>query len=144
MSVILCDIDGTIANGEHRTHLIRSKPKDWDKYFDLCHLDTPIYPMRDILKALSHTIQIVYVTGRMERTRVKTREWLMSHNFPDGAIFMRQEGDFKEDHLLKMEMLKKARDLGWEPLMVFDDRNRVVAAWREAGLLCAQVADGDY
>jgi hypothetical protein len=33
---------------------------------------------------------------------------------------------------------------GFEPIMVFDDRNRVVKALRAAGVPCAQVAEGDF
>jgi hypothetical protein len=33
---------------------------------------------------------------------------------------------------------------GYEPIMVFDDRNQVVKMWRERGIVCAQVAEGDF
>ena len=30
--IVLCDIDGTVANNDHRQHLLRNY-KDWDKFF---------------------------------------------------------------------------------------------------------------
>lgn len=33
---------------------------------------------------------------------------------------------------------------GYEPIMAFDDRDRVVKMWRDAGIPCAQVAPGDF
>ena len=39
--IILCDIDGTIANNNHRQHLL-GEFKDWDKFFYEMSNDEPI------------------------------------------------------------------------------------------------------
>jgi hypothetical protein len=57
---------------------------------------------------------------------------------------MRKEGDHRDDDIIKLELLEQVRADGFEPIMAFDDRNRVVAAWRSAGVPCAQVAPGDF
>ena len=44
----------------------------------------------------------------------------------------------------QIELLEQMRLDGWDPGMAFDDRSRVVKAWREAGIPCAQVAEGDF
>ena len=44
-----------------------------------------------------------------------------------------------------MELLKeRIRKDGYEPFLVFDDRQRVVDMWRRNGIQCCQVAPGDY
>ena len=57
---------------------------------------------------------------------------------------MRKEGDHRPDHIIKLELLAQIRSDGFEPIMAFDDRNSVVKMWRDAGIPCAQVAEGDF
>jgi len=45
---------------------------------------------------------------------------------------------------VKREMLDRIRADGYNPIMAFEDRSRVVKMWREAGIPCAQVAEGDF
>ena len=40
--IVLCDIDGTIANNDHRQHYLEDK-KDWDGFFAELINDAPIY-----------------------------------------------------------------------------------------------------
>tara|TARA_B100000795_G_C22636774_1_gene374842 strand:- start:55 stop:219 length:165 start_codon:yes stop_codon:yes gene_type:complete len=41
-NIILCDIDGTVANNDHRQHFLDGK-KDWDGFFDALNKDKPIH-----------------------------------------------------------------------------------------------------
>jgi hypothetical protein len=144
MKCFLIDIDGTVANGDHRLHHIQKEPKAWDDYFLACGSDAPIDHMHAVVTALSETFQIVYVSGRSDMVRQQTIDWLDSHGFPCDALYMRKQGDHKNDDALKIELLAQVRADGYEPIMAFDDRNRVVKAWRDAGIPCAQVAEGDF
>jgi hypothetical protein len=87
---------------------------------------------------------IVYVSGRSDVCREATVEWLKKYGLPDGPLFMRKAGDHRNDDILKIELLAEVRAQGFEPIMAFDDRDRVVAAWRAAGIPCAQVAPGNF
>lgn len=143
------DIDGTIADGTHRLHYIEKTPKDWDAFFDACPADKPIKHMHRLMDDLNnYGTVIVYVSGRSDRVRKQTEEWLFQNDFPPvtglNRLYMRKAGDYKQDDLLKIELLAELRADGYEPTMVFDDRSRVVKAWRAAGIPCAQVVDGDY
>jgi len=142
------DLDGTLANANHRLYLItgeNANAKKWDEFFDLCHLDTPIEHMIALAWALNSAgWPIVIVSGRSDVVRGKTEEWLRQH-FPFyEKLLMRPAEDHKDDDILKMEMLAELRAMGYEPEMAFDDRSRVVSAWRAAGIPCAQVAAGDF
>lgn len=144
MKCFLIDIDGTIANGDHRLHHIQKEPKAWDDYFLACGGDTPIDHMHAVVCALSDHCHIVYVTGRSDLIRMETIAWLDQHGFPCDALYMRKQGDHTNDDVLKIQLLAQVRADGYEPLMAFDDRKRVVDAWRAAGMPCAQVAEGDF
>ena len=51
---------------------------------------------------------------------------------------------FRSDDIVKFELLEQILEFGYEPILVLDDRDRVVKMWRAAGLRCLQVAPGDF
>lgn len=139
------DIDGTIADGSHRLHHIQKSPKDWRTFFAFVIDDRPIKHIVDLARDLHRAGgTIVYVSGRSDECRAMTQTWLNLYRLPPGPLYMRKAGDHKDDDKLKIEILADLRRDGFEPIMAFDDRNRVVAAWRSAGVPCAQVAEGDF
>ena len=76
--IILCDIDGTIANNDHRQHFLQGK-KDWDGFFSELINDEPI--IRIIKKINAYHDEgknIIFLTGRPERFRYSTTLWLLS------------------------------------------------------------------
>lgn len=139
------DIDGTLANGLHRVHHLKKSPKDWDAYFATLSEDSVIAPVAEVCRALhSAGGMIVYITGRPGEHINATFEWLKVNNLPHGPIYHRESGDYRDDNIVKIELLKEAEKDGLEPIVIFDDRKRVVLAVRGAGYTVAQVADGDY
>ncbi len=141
------DLDGTLADGEHRIHHIKKEPKDWRTYFSLCYKDQPIEHMVKLARELwspNYGGAVLVVSGRSDEVRVETIEWLDTHQVPYDRLYMRRAGDYRPDNILKIEMLEQIRADGFEPIMAFDDRARVVQAWRAAGIPCAQVAEGDF
>lgn len=139
------DIDGTLADGSHRIHHITKRPKDWAAYFAAADKDKLIHHVADVLTALYDSVyQIVYVTGRPEDYRAQTQSWLDRHGLPVTPLYMRPSGDHRDDDVVKVELLGRMRADGYEPAMVFDDRARVVKAFRAAGVAVAQVAEGDF
>lgn len=144
------DIDGTIADLTHRRHHITTKPKNWPAFHAGCVDDKPIEHIRKLLRDIhgyGDGTDIVYVSGRNEAQRQNTMDWIANHGFPyayDNSLYMRADGDFRDDSIVKFELLQRLRADGWEPIMAFDDRDRVVKMWRENGIPCAQVAPGDF
>jgi hypothetical protein len=142
------DLDGTLANGDHRVHHIRDKePKDWATYFSLCGDDEPIHHMIVILQAIASDLDVFIVSGRSDEVRSETMAWLREHTampFAVEDVYMRKAGDHRDDSVVKMEMLAEITARGYKVLVAFDDRDRVVAAWRKAGIPCLQVAPGDF
>lgn len=57
---------------------------------------------------------------------------------------MRADGDHQDDQHLKRRLLARIRADGFDPVLAIDDRRRVVEMWRAEGLICAQVADGNF
>jgi phosphoglycolate phosphatase-like HAD superfamily hydrolase len=154
------DIDGTLADCSHRLHHIMKRPKDWPAFFAACTDDKPIPHMIRLAGSMLncfHETSIIFVSGRSDECRTATAKWLSTYlpiyiNWREddledtGAykLYMRKAGDRRDDDVVKMELLAQVRTDGFEPIMVFEDRSRVVKAWRAAGVPCAQVADGDF
>jgi phosphoglycolate phosphatase-like HAD superfamily hydrolase len=143
MKCYLFDIDGTIADCSHRVHHIENK--DWRAFFAACGDDAPIPHIIELAQDLTSAGRvIVYVSGRSDECRRQTSIWLGRHELPAGALYMRKAGDHRPDNLVKAELLDQVIADGFEPIMAFDDRNQVVKMWRERGVPCAQVAEGDF
>lgn len=142
---IIVDIDGTLADATHRKHLVDgSQKKDWAKFYDMCDQDEPHYDIIEIVGELGRNKEVYLVTGRVERVREKTEEWLDEFDVPYDYLLMRPDGDYTPDHVLKIQMATKAGLSPDNVSVVLDDRTSVVNAWREAGYRCLQVAPGDF
>ncbi len=139
------DIDGTIADLSHRLPHIQKEPKDWRSFFASVSADAPIYHIITLVIDVALAgATIIYVSGRSDECRASTEAWLRRHALPEGKVYMRKEGDHRPDHQVKVELLEQLRADGHNPVMAFDDRDVVVKMWRQIGVPCAQVADGDF
>lgn len=148
------DLDGTLANAEHRVHHIQGATKDWPAFFAACGNDEPISAAIATLKALRKGGAEVWIwTGRSDEVREETEAWFSRNTIPLGTILfsapeaflMRKAGDHRPDHVIKYEWLANLEPPEHRRLTaVFEDRARVVQMWREAGVPCFQVAPGDF
>ena len=136
---VVFDLDGTLANLDHRLHL--QITKDWRGFFAAVGRDEPIPHAIAVLEAMieaGHRVEIW--SGRSDECRAQTCAWLITHDFPLVTVLMRTAGDQRPDDDLKRDFLRGG---GW-PDLIFDDRDRVVAMWRSLGIPCFQVAKGDF
>ena len=147
MPYIICDLDGTLADISHRVHHAKGESKNWRRFFGGILEDAIAEVVADILKHYSISHQIIFVTGRPEFTRPDTVAWLYQ-NVPfiaEYELFMRPNGDFRPDNVVKGELYDQHIEPKFgRPFFVLDDRDKVVKMWREKGLICLQVAEGDF
>lgn len=143
---VIVDIDGTLADCKHRLPHIQKRPKDWDAFFAAVAEDVGIWPVIDMVEALHRNRhRVVFCTGRPASTRDATVRWLGRHfSFPLLWLYTRRDGDHRDDDIVKREMLELIRSDGFNPVLAIEDRARVVKMWRDEGLICAQVASGDF
>lgn len=141
---VIFDVDGTVANNDHRVHHVENKPRDWDAYHSLMHLDTVHEPVVALARIIRGTYPLVFCSGRMERYRDLTVEWFKLNEVPFDGFYMRATDDLRDDVIVKRELLGLIRADGWDPVFVVDDRSSVVKMWREEGLVCFQCREGDF
>lgn len=144
MKYVIFDLDGTVSDPAHRLHLLKEAKIDWPSFYLACKEDDIIYGMRDIWLALQKAgFKIIVVTGRSDICFTQTTSWLIKHGLEFEQIYMRRDGDWRKDHIIKEEVfLKHIKHLN--PVMVFEDRQTVVDMWRRNGILCLQCADGKF
>ena len=142
------DLDGTLADVNHRRYLVEGETKHFEKFNKLCLADTLNKDVARIAFWIGSKADIYIFSGRSETVRDETEHGLGLHPIPYAELFMRAEGDYRPDDVIKKEMLVQcfgSVDVAVERVAgVFDDRDKVVKMWREVGITCFQVADGDF
>lgn len=150
---VIFDLDGTLANIEKRRKMSQrdNGKMDWDVFFkpENIWFDTPNEPVIKMAQMLHSTHQIIILSGRSKATKDETKRWLNKHRVPFDVLKMRPTNP--EWHYMPDDQLKKhwldtlfPDDKKDDILCVFDDRNKVVKMWRENGLTCFQVNEGDF
>ena len=148
--IVIFDLDGTLALIDKRRALATKDGKmDWDVFFDRDNIkldvpNTPVIKMAQMLK--SQGFDIVIFSGRSKVSYRTTRQWLIQNDVPFDDLHMRPTSDdwhYMKDSDLKQIWLDTVVDKD-DVFVVFDDRNQVVDMWRQNGLTCFQVADGDF
>jgi predicted kinase len=163
---VVVDVDGTLADCEHRRHYVRPKhksdcfyngctpaqpvkvcskcgvsfKKNWPAFFKECVNDLPIQPVLDLVHLLSKKYYILIVSGRpMDLCGKATEDWLLKYNVPYLHLFMRDNGDSRDDTIVKKEI---AELLPQERIAyVIDDRPKVLRMWQEFGLTTLAVGN---
>lgn len=160
---VICDLDGTLANIEHRLGYVRERKdeqwaeklgqKDWKEFFAHIAGDTLRQEVADMVAALYlHGCTIVLVSARPETYREETVKWLESYRifsedtmsearFKYLTLIMRRAHDKRPDYEVKEQILKtyfKDQKI----FKVFDDRPSVIRMWRANGLDVEDVGNG--
>lgn len=128
-NLVICDIDGVIADCTHRLPWLRAKA--YDNFYDRVYDDTPISDGIDLVSALvsdSEMDKLVFLTGRRDSCREATEDWLEKWTLPkQDAIFMRPTGDYRPAAELKAELyaeivrMFEARGMTFSNVYYIDD-----------------------
>lgn len=134
-AAVMVDIDGTLAlNGDR-------DPYDPTRYDQ----DRPNLPVIEAVRAHHHAGHaVLFCSGRDDTYREVTQAWLDEHTGVPGPLFMRPAEDRRRDDVVKLELFDRHIRPFYNVLCVYDDRERVVAAWRGIGLTVMQVAEGRF
>lgn len=100
---VIIDIDGTIADCEHRLRYIEGEKKDWDTFFNLAFRDEPMKKnIKQIKKyCYQNDADPIFITGRRDSYHLRrdTDKWLKvyfdrnAYSYDSKPLFMRDEED---------------------------------------------------
>jgi len=134
--LIICDIDGTIADIRPRLAKAGPEPKRRNKrafQFWLDRIqnektlarDNVLEPVRQMLEGLlskSGTTEAFYLTGRSERFRKVTSRWLKKFRLPKLPLLMRPEKDWRAAAAFKQEIIRKlVQEIQPQEVICLDD-----------------------
>ena len=140
---IIVDLDGTVALCED----VRS-PYDYTRV----KFDKPNTPVIQHVQTEAYELgtKILFVSGRLARLGADdqaykdTEEWLYSEVKVPIELLAMRDRDGIDDTVIKYGIFDTRIRNNYNVKYALDDRNRVVAMWRSIGLLCLQVAEGDF
>lgn len=148
---IVCDLDGTLFDCEHRRHHLTGSNRNFKAFMDGMGDDPVIRTTALTLKAFADQgYAILIVTARdddhgyREITERRLAEVEHEFNFEIDRMYMRAAKDSRKDSIVKAEILDQILTDGFMPILVMDDRQQVVDMWRSKGIPCHQVAPGDF
>ena len=132
--IAVFDIDGVLADVRHRLHFVESRPKRWHAFFAAAEADGLLAEGAALLRSLSATHEVRYLTGRPERLRAVTEAWLRDYTLPSEPLAMRPARDRRPSRVFKRDQLTAwlAEDRRIE--LVVDDDPQVVAMVEDLGL----------
>lgn len=129
-NAIICDLDGTLCflNGRN--------PYD----ASTCDQDD----LNEVVSSIIKDRIVLLVSGREDKFKEPTLKFLKKHNIDFKELHMRKSGDFRKDSIVKREIFDQQIRNKYNIDFVLDDRQIVVDEWRKIGLICLQVAPGDF
>jgi hypothetical protein len=136
---IICDLDGTLAL------LGKRSPHDASTAIE----DALNDPVANVIEVYAHQtkfpIDLILLSGRREKYRKVTEEWLKKHAITHyKALYLRPEDDFRKDFVVKREIYERQIKNKYDVVFVLEDRDQVVRMWRDIGLACFQVNYGNF
>lgn len=170
---IIFDIDMVLADCTHRLHYITPEPiitrgvimphriepqdvisfdpgfkKDYNAFYDACVDDSIIEAGIELVNGLqsADNVVVLFLTGRPERIRKHTIDWLHRALGVDGIatpeqttefIYMRADGDHRPDYEYKAEQLVKIL-AKYDVICAIDDSPKVIEMYKSYRIFTLQ------
>ena len=133
---VVADLDGTLAECEHRMKYIDGTmggKKNWKPFFDGMADDTVMDGTKQLLELTYEGHPVVFVTGRPNNYRSVTEKWLKDNDIQYDALYMRPQGDFRPDTVVKQEIIDLYLDKN-KIVMWLDDSPQIIEQVRKNGI----------
>lgn len=139
------DVDGVLADVEHRRHHVEGGRRDWAAFFAAAADDPPLdRGVALVRQAQRDGLVVVYLSGRPERLRDVTARWLEQHGCPPGELVLRPDDDRSPAVRLKTALLRQIGAALPIALLVDDDESVVRAVRDHQPPLVAEVVLADW
>ena len=140
---VIFDLDGTLINIDGITHLFG----EWEEFADATMLCPPIENMIKFARLCQKFADLWVVTAKPIRLRERTVNWLSVNGIHPDLMLMRPSHNFLSSPDLKLTLLDDYFGMAhWKQQVLFavEDRDKMVDAWRRAGITCLQCAPSLY
>lgn len=135
----LFDLDGCLANDMQRRHKLPptgSTADKYDRYHEAAFSDKACNPGARLLsEALRTGLSPLFITGRPDKFREQTVEWIVdAFGISNPIVLMRPKGLDIESPALKIQLLQTHGFSAEQFEMAVDDRDDVLSAYRRYGI----------
>lgn len=133
--IVLFDLDNTLANNNHRQHLITGPDADWKSFDRSCVSDTLIesaWRLHNSLRCSYYRTWII--SGRSEEVRGYTEDWLAANHMSWDMLLMRPVGDHCTNDELKKRWLNDGTIDKSRVLCAFDDNEATCKMFQSEGI----------
>lgn len=135
-NILVCDIDGVLADCTHRLHYLEQK--NYEAFYSIANMleDEIIWIGKDLFNAIKQPLSgfdTYLLTGRPERTRKVTEMWLSYYDVGFNRMYMREDGDYRPSPKVKIDLMnrliesRKAYDNSCSGYFIDDDPDNVKA-----------------
>lgn len=145
---IICDLDGTLCNVQHRLHHVQKEPKDKDSFHNDLKNDSLVVPVYKILRRFEYDTKIIFLSSRPEKSREETSRWLIDNGFliyntisSDFSLFLKDD-DSLNGHEFKEKKLLELKEI-YNIMFAIDDRKSHINVFRKNGIFTFDVGSDD-
>lgn len=140
--LIVIDIDGTVANNDHRAHHLEKSKPDWAAFLQphLVAKDTLVPGARKAIEKFQDLrYKIVFLTSRNESLRPTTAQWIQDNlgfEVNDDTLIMRNAGNMLKTSEYKREQAQALRSAHpTEQFLFIDDDKYSWASYSDIGVV---------
>lgn len=133
-NAVIVDIDGTISiMGDRGAY-----------EYELVELDDVNHIVVEHIEFhRSKGRKIILLSGRDSRCRKETLSWLNQNGIYHDLLFMRKEGDYRKDSIIKKEIYDNEIKDKFNVLCCYDDRLQILEMWYKEGLFTFNINQGN-
>ncbi len=112
-NLLICDIDGVLADCSHRLHYLEEK--NYEAFYSIASMieDELIERGNAMYSRMQQPMSgfdVYSLTGRPERTRKITEMWLSYYGIEYSRMFMRADGDYRPSPEIKVDLMKELEE----------------------------------
>lgn len=137
---IIVDLDGTLCDDAHRQHLV----PDWDDYHSQCKNDWLHEDIHSLIHAMRINHCVILLTGRTEKFKDMTKDWLKRHGVVWHSLFMRPDNNREPNAFYKQGVYEEHIEPNYNVTFALDDNKSVIEMWRRLGITALHCDDTEY
>ena len=132
--LVIFDLDGTLIDVTKVRHHVEGKKKNFDLFHKASMECPPYEKVLNLNKTLQNfsDIHIAILTGREEKYRSLSEQWLDIYSISYSTLLMRQNNDFRTNIEVKREIYENLKSK-FVPYLAIDDTSQLRDLWRNVG-----------
>jgi FMN phosphatase YigB (HAD superfamily) len=135
------DMDGTLCDVSSIRHFLEGKTRNFDRFHsESINCPPHLHVVEGVHAAREAGRAVLIVTARVARHMYTTLLWLHENDIEHDDLWMRRDGDYRPDYIVKAEILADIRRQGYNPVHAWDDNPNVIRLWEENGIPTTIVA----